>query len=75
MTAEDQKMLTLNDAAAELGMGISTLHRYIRNRGLKTYRKPGDRRGYLRAADVEQLKGFTPKEEKSEPTPQVRKAS
>lgn len=65
----EERMLTLAEAAAELGVGISSLHRYIRKYGLQTYRKIGDKRGYLRMVDVEHLKGFTPKEERGPTRP------
>lgn len=61
---EEQAMITLTEAADELGVGMTSLYRYIKKYDLKTFRKLGDKRGYLRLADIERLKGFTPKDER-----------
>lgn len=60
----EERMMTLSEAAADLGVGMTSLYRYINKYKLQTYRKLGDRRGYLRVADVERLKGFMPKDER-----------
>lgn len=60
----DEQMITLSEAAAALGVAMTSLYRYIRKFDLQTYHKLGDKRGYLRAADVDRLKGFLPKEER-----------
>ena len=61
----EEKMLTLAEAAEELGVGTTSLYRYIRKENLTIYRRIGDRRGYLRAEDVDGLKGFMPKRAKT----------
>lgn len=62
MVEPEEKMITLKEAAAELGIVVATLYRYIAKYKFKTYRKVGDRRSYLRVQDVQSLKGFIPKE-------------
>lgn len=59
----DERMMTLTEAADALNVGMTSLYRYIHKYNLRTYHKLGDKRGYLRVADIERLKGFMPKDE------------
>ncbi len=60
---EERDWLTVQEAAQELDISLSTLYRYVRLYHLTLYRKIGDRRSYLRVADLESLRGFQPKQQ------------
>ncbi len=48
--------LSVNEAAAELGISRATLWKWIKTQGIGTFRLLGDRRTLMRRADVENLK-------------------
>ena len=54
--AETDDMLTHADAAAELGVSLATLYRWLGTRGIPTYKKIGDRRGYVKREDLATLR-------------------
>lgn len=53
--------LPVLDAAQRLGCSRATIWNLIRRHALPTYRRPGDRRTYLRVRDVEHLGIFEPR--------------
>lgn len=60
---EDQEeYLTIDEVALLLSRSVPTVWRLIRAHELQTFRKPLDRRTYVRKGDVERaLTGFTPR--------------
>lgn len=58
MTTND--MLTIDQAMEESGLKRATLYRELHNRNLNTYRRPGDRKSYVRRQDLVELTGFRP---------------
>ncbi len=54
MTANEE-MITHTDAARELHVTPATLYRWLKLRGIATYRKVGDRKGYVRRRDLATL--------------------
>jgi excisionase family DNA binding protein len=56
--ADEAEMITHADAAAELGVSLATLYRWLAAREIPTYRKIGDRRGYVSRADLAQLRSW-----------------
>jgi excisionase family DNA binding protein len=55
--------LSVNDAAAELGVSRATLWKWLKRHNVGTFRLLGDRRTLIRRADVEKLKEPMPVEE------------
>jgi excisionase family DNA binding protein len=55
--------LSVDEAAAELGMSRATLWKWLKRREVGTFRLLGDRRTLLRRVDVERLKEPIPIEE------------
>ncbi len=55
-----QEYLTVKDAAVHMGIGISTLWKWLKLHELQTYRFMGDRRTYVRVADLERLREPVP---------------
>jgi excisionase family DNA binding protein len=55
--------LSVDDAAAELGVTKGTIWKWIRRYELPTFRFLGDRKTYLRRADVDRLREPMPIEE------------
>lgn len=48
--------LTVKDAAAHMGIGISTLWKWLKLHEVQTYRFMGDRKTYVRVPDLERLR-------------------
>ena len=55
--------LSVDDAAAELGVSRATLYKWIKRHEIGTFRLLGDRRTLMRRADVEKLKEPMPIED------------
>lgn len=55
-------MLTLEEAEREYGLKRSTLYRWAKRGEVRVYRRPGDRKSYVRRAEVEKLRAFRPRE-------------
>ena len=55
-------MLTLEEAEREYGLKRSTLYRWAKRGQVQVYRRPGDRKSYVRRSEVEKLKEFRPRE-------------
>jgi excisionase family DNA binding protein len=58
--AESDEMVTHATAAAELGVSLATLYRWLATHEVPTYRKIGDRRGYIRRADLVAMRSWQP---------------
>lgn len=57
----EEPMVTVREAAMELGVAEKTVFGLIRQHNLTKFKRAGDRRTYLRRSDVEALKKFKPK--------------
>lgn len=55
--------LSVDEAAAELGVSRATVYKWIKRQEIGTFRIVGDRRTLLRRADVEKLKEPVPMSE------------
>ena len=55
------EMVSHVDAAAELGVSMPTLYRWLKARQIQTYTRLGDRRGYVRRGDLAKLGEWRPK--------------
>jgi len=53
---EDNEYLTVEEAAREIERSVPTVWRLIRRYNLQTFRRPLDRKTYLRRSDVRQLR-------------------
>ena len=53
---ESAEYLTLEDAAARIGRSKPTLWRLIKRFDIPTYRRPMDRRAYVKPADVDRIR-------------------
>lgn len=63
---DDRDFLSVDEAAGVLERSVPTMWRLIRQRSLETFRRPMDRRTYVRRADVEQLRStYEPRVPKS----------
>ena len=51
-----QDYLSVDEAAAELGVSRATLYKWIKRNDIGTFRIVGDRRTLMRRTDVEKLK-------------------
>ena len=51
-----QDYLSVDEAAAEVGVSRATLYKWIRRNEIGTFRIVGDRRTLIRRTDVEKLK-------------------
>jgi len=61
--AEGRDYLTVEEAAEFLQRSVPTVWRLIKHHSLQTFRRPLDRRTYLRRADLERLSGvFEPRQ-------------
>jgi excisionase family DNA binding protein len=54
--AVGQDYLSVDEAAAELGVSRATLYKWIKRNDIGTFRIVGDRRTLMRRTDVEKLK-------------------
>lgn len=52
---QEKEYLTVEEAAAHLGLNRTTLYKYIRELGIKTHKFKLDRRTYLAQADVKRI--------------------
>jgi excisionase family DNA binding protein len=55
-----QDYLSVDEAAADLGVSRATLYKWIKRNDIGTFRIVGDRRTLVRRADVEKLKEPVP---------------
>ena len=55
--------LSVDEAAAELGVSRATLYKWVKRNDIGTFRIVGDRRTLMRRVDVEKLKEPMPIEE------------
>lgn len=53
---DDVTLVWINDAAEEIGCSRATLWKYIRERGIPTFRTMTDRRTYIARTSLEELK-------------------
>ena len=53
MTQQREEWLTLEEAAARFGRSVSTIRNYISGGYIKRYRKPLDKRVYVRPDEIE----------------------
>jgi len=58
-----QDYVTVDEAAATLGVSRATVWNWIRRYEIPTFRRPGERRTLLRCADVARLAQPVPTEE------------
>ncbi len=61
--AVSQEYMSVDEAAAELGISRATVWKWLRRHEVKTFRVLGDRRTLVRRADVEQLREPIPIEQ------------
>jgi len=54
------EMVSHTDAAAELGVSVPTFYRWLKTRKIQTYRRVGDRHGYVRRSDLAQIRDWYP---------------
>jgi hypothetical protein len=57
-------MMPVDEAVAMLGVARSTLFRWLAQRDIQTFRRIGDKRSYVRRADVDALRTWQPREPK-----------
>jgi excisionase family DNA binding protein len=57
----DEEMMTVDEAVASLGVARSTFFRWIAAREVPTFQRIGDKRSYVRRADVEALRVWQPR--------------
>ena len=62
---DESGFLTLEQAAARAGKSLQTIRNWVRAGLLKRYRKPLDKRIYVRADELARLLEGQPKEEES----------
>ena len=60
MSTSDE-MVSHADAAAELGISLPTLYRWLKAREIQTYQRLGDRRGYVQRSDLAKMQEWRPK--------------
>ncbi len=67
MAAQEEEYLTYQEAAERYGVGESTIRYWANMQRFKRYKKPRDKKAYLRVSDIEQYLHAepTPKEDKS----------
>jgi len=69
MTAEEE-YLTYDEAAERYHVGETTIRRWVREGYIKRYKKPVDRKAYVRVSDIEAMRNIEPKPfEPKEPQP------
>lgn len=56
--ADQSELITMEEAAARLGVRRATLYYYIKALDLETKKFPLDKRKYLKVADVERIKAL-----------------
>ena len=66
MTEANEEMVTLADAAKDLGVSVPTFYRALGKENIPTFKKIGDRRAYVRVSDVEKLRGYRKRDEGKE---------
>ncbi len=52
------EFLSIDEAARELGVSRRTIERLLIREGIARFRRPGDRRHFVRRADVLRFRGF-----------------
>lgn len=57
----EEKMIAVPDAIAELGVSRNAFYRALASRGIETFKKLGDKRAFIKAEDLEALKGYASK--------------
>jgi excisionase family DNA binding protein len=60
------EMVSHTEAAAELGVSVPTFYRWLKTRKIRTYRRVGDRHGYVRRDDLAQIRDWYPKDATAE---------
>lgn len=58
MDNTEKEFLTLDEAAAYIGVGRATVYNYMADLGIATRKFGRDRRGYLSLADVKLMKDY-----------------
>ena len=61
MTDEEQELVTLDEAAAEIGTKKGSLYHYIKALNIKVKKYPLNKHGYITRKDVEQIKAYKTK--------------
>ena len=58
-----EEYISVDDAARRMGRSRATIWNLIRRYELPTFRRPGERRSYVQAKDIDRLMGaFEPRE-------------
>jgi excisionase family DNA binding protein len=58
LTEPQKEWVTLEEAAAQMGIKRATIYYYLKDLGIEAQRFGRDRKGYLSRADVEKLKDY-----------------
>ena len=61
----DQEYLSIDQMASEYSISRSTAWKWVRDRGLQTYRFIGDRKTYVKRDDLKQLSEPMPIQKKT----------
>ncbi len=61
MTDKQFRYLTYAEAAEQFKVSVSTLRNWIRSGYIKQYRKPADKKAYVRTDEIERLRNAEPK--------------
>lgn len=59
---EKEPVVSMVEAAQQLGVSRAHLYRVLREHGMSRLKKYGDRQTYVKQADIDKLKGFHVKE-------------
>ena len=63
MNTQEEEYLTYAGAAQRYGVGESTVRYWVNHSHLKRYKKPLDRKVYLKVSEIEAMRNATPMEE------------
>jgi len=61
MTDEEQELMTLDEAAKEIGMKKGSLYHYIKALDIEVKKYPLNKHGYISREDVERVKDYKTK--------------
>lgn len=65
----DSEMVTIDEAEHEFGMKRATIYKYAKRGDITTYRRPGDRKSYVRRDEMRRLREFRPRYSVDQPDP------